>query len=98
ASDLQENVFEDRFRLLGAEFVSDHAPRALGRGSQTAELVMGIDLYHDAVDVVRETVAFGFHVGGERHDLICRCAQATVAVDGESESAEPFERLPLCLR
>ena len=55
----------------------------------------GIDLRHDAVDLIRQLVALGLALLAERQQLVDAGAKRAVWVDLEAHSRQRFERLPM---
>ena len=95
ATHLHANLAQDRSLLLGRKLERDGPPRRSGREAEHCLAVEGVDLHHDAVDVVVELVSVRERVGAVGVDLARARHALGVRVDRESARTEPVEKRTL---
>ena len=95
AAHLDGDGTQQRLLLLGRELVGRKEPRGPGRETQGVLSGKGVDLHHDAVDVIGQPVAAsrglfaeGMHLGGTG-------TQGDVGVHMEAGLPQPPQELPL---
>src|SRR6266581_1381796 len=97
ASDADQDLVQLRRRRHRRPLVGTRPPRPLVQRAETALLVEGVDLDHDAVDLVVELDPAALPLAAPLGDLLDRLDALGERIRSEAALAEPLQRLPVRL-
>ncbi len=94
-ADLDQNVLQNRRRLLGGKLPGDGPARFAAGETKSGLQRQVIDLVHHAIDVVRQRRALGRDVGLEGFGLGLAAQQPAQRIDGKSPAAQALQEMPV---